>query len=250
MAKLIEFCGAPGVGKSAVYNEVSAHWKDTYRWMPAHKIFPHRKISHPVKKLLSIVLNQKGPLDESAMRKAGSRFVALYPALIDDYWCHLVKREKVSINKTDQRFEKASHVFKNIQRVQTCRESLAAKIIIIEEGLINGIGNALHRGTEPSAMSDEIKDLYEKLPLPEALVFFEADTDIILQRLMGRKRIVPSLENLRQNDLRKAIAEMSQVRRMAVEIYQEKGFPVLNVNGADSVAQNAGRIREFLEKLN
>lgn len=249
MANIIEFCGAPGVGKSTVYNAINKRWKATFDWAPAHKVYPRKSVRHPLKRMARTFLNEQSLVDEKAMRKAASRFIAHYPDYIDECWCHLVKKEKVSLNKSDQRFEKASHIFKTIQRVQISSESLAAKMVLVEEGLVNGIGNALHKGIDECSIEDEIQDLYNLMPLPAGLVFFEVEGRIILKRLHERKRFVPSFDDMNQELLLKTVEDISTLRKTAVKIYEKKGYPVLHLNGADSAEHNANRTIEFLNNI-
>lgn len=249
MAKLIEFCGAPGVGKTTLYQALTARWKAAEHWMPAHKVYPRKAPSaNPLRKLVHAVLEKERPLDDKAMRKAGGRFVAHYPAYVDQCWAHIMEKEKTGLNGTDQRFEKASHVFKMMQRVQACREHNATKTLVIEEGVINGIGNALHV-SQPDAVAEEIKKLYQNLPLPEGLILVEADAATVVNRIKARKRFVPSFENLNQNDLLRAIEEVMALRKAAAEIYGMLGHPVLYVNAVNSVKQNADSIFEFVKTV-
>lgn len=247
MAKLIEFCGAPGVGKSTIYQALSERWKENENWIPAHQIYPRKlKSQNPFKKFVNSVLEREQSLDDKAMRKAGGRFVALYPAYVDQCWAHIMGKEKKGLNGTDQRFEKASHVFKMMQRVQTCREHQATQNVIIEEGLVNAVGNALHL-LDSAALADEIKALFQNMPLPDGLILVEADADTVVGRIKARKRFVPSFENVPQNDLLRAIEEVSALRKAAVEVYQNEGHPVLYVNAANPVSQNADSVLKYMK---
>lgn len=247
MAKLIEFCGAPGVGKTTLYEVLSERWKENYNWMPAHKIYPRKvRRQNPVKKFVSAILDREQAVDDKAMRKAGGRFVALYPSYVEQCWAHIMEKEKNGLNGTDQRFEKASHLFKMMQRVQICLENQTTKTVVIEEGLINGIGNALYV-PYPEKVDEEINKLFDKLPLPNGLIMVEADVNAVVERVKTRKRFVPSFENISQSDLVKAIEDATALRKVTAEIYREKGYPVLHINAAKPVKQNVDTIFEFVK---
>ena len=122
MAKILEVVGISGAGKTDLYEALSRHWKTGKHWIPAHMIYPQRtRTLNPVKKLMYAVLDKNQTLDEKAMRKAASRFIALHPDYMENCWSHIMRNEKKSLNMTDQRFSKEGHVFRVIQKVQICR---------------------------------------------------------------------------------------------------------------------------------
>jgi deoxyadenosine/deoxycytidine kinase len=249
LARIIELCGAPGVGKSTVYKEINNQWKKSCNWIPAHKLYQTKNPSSSYLKKIHSFFFKTEIIGEREMRKAGKRFIETYPDYIESCWKHITLKEKSSINNTDQRFEKAGHVFKMVQKIQICRESNFKDIAIIEEGLINGIGNALYEYNNRVEMLNEIALLYKKMPLPSALVFFEADINTIIERINNRNRFIPFLEGLNSDDLFTSLRQIQELRKTAAKEFENQGYPVLFINADIPAANSAITIINYINNL-
>ncbi len=252
MAKIIELCGSPGVGKSTIYKEIVSKWRRYYNWTPAHYLYPQVNSDYRSIKnfLITFLKKDYRKTDAIAMRNAGRRFVSQYPQFIEACWNHILLREKESLNGTDQRFEKAVYMYTLMQKIQISRESEYEKIAIVEEGLINGIGNVLFKSENIIEEKEEIIDLLNQMPLPNALVYVETDINENIRRLVTRKKVLSSLKSLDTNQLSNITQKLRKTREMATKVLEDIGIPVLYINSTDSVGINASKIISFAEVLN
>lgn len=252
MAKMIELCGAPGVGKSTIYNTLASRWNNTHEWIPADHLYPYVNSNYSwVINLLKVYLKKDfRKADIQALRNAGSRFIYQYPEYIEACMNNIFSNEKESFNGTDQRLEKASYIYGLIKKIQICRESSCDRIAVLEEGLINGMRNALYKCDNVTDQKDEIVHLLNIMPLPDALVYIETDLNENLNRLVSRKRIIPSFETLNRDQLLPIIQRFRIIWKTATNLLEDKGIPVLYIDSADSVSINASKIMSFSEGLN
>jgi shikimate kinase len=248
MAKIIELCGSPGVGKSTIYQKVVARWKKGNTWVPGHRLYPAVSFKDKELKSLITAIAKKlyGSPDNMKMRAAARRFVVQQPALVNRYWSHIQMLEAQSFNGTDQRFEKAIYLYSLFQQMQVCLESKSEKWAFIDEGLINSIGNALCQ-IDDVDVSHEIMEVLSCMPLPDAIVYVHLDHENNYERLVRRTKHLPSLASLNEAQMKEAILQLTRPRQKAVQLLSEKGIPVLSIDASNSVGDNVSKIISFLE---
>src|SRR5687768_6866386 len=114
MAKILEFYGSPGAGKSTIYEELKDKWKKEFNWIPSHHLFPKNKIKfESLRNFLSTLsrLIKNGNVDEVALKEAGDRFVVQYPDFIDAFWNNILLNQMKGYNGLDLRFEAVRYFY-------------------------------------------------------------------------------------------------------------------------------------------
>jgi hypothetical protein len=251
MARIMELCGSPGVGKSTIYNALMSKWTKTDNWIPADYLFPYVKSNYKwVYDFLKMFAKKDlRAADVRVLRNAGSRFISQYPEYIEACINHLLSDEKESLNGTDQRLEKASYIYDLIKMIQICRESSCDRIVILQEGLINGIRNALYKSESETNQKEEIIFLLNVMPLPDALIYVETDLNENINRLASRYKIIPSFEKLDRDQLLTIIQQLRIIWKTAINLLEERGIPVLYIDSSDPVSINASKIMSFSKSL-
>lgn len=94
MARIIELFGAPGVGKTTLYEEMENLWNKDCNWMPSQYFYPKKKITTDNLRsfffnILKRVKNKNGEVDTHALEEAGRRFIELYPQYIEVCWSNI-----------------------------------------------------------------------------------------------------------------------------------------------------------------
>lgn len=252
MAKIVEMCGAPGVGKSTIFKEIENRKGENRKWATATNLNPFIRKSLPyfVEKVVRAINNRKSYNDSVALKDAGDRFVTQFPEYINACWSNIFYRQNRSFNGLDVRFEKAAFLNRIIQKIQVIRESKSDKIIIIDEGLINLIDRGLHKSANSVGEREEIQNLLELMPLPDALVYIEADIKENAHRLLHREKVRDMHKKLSEKELINCTLECKERLFTTIKILEGKGMPVLYLDSKNAVDFNANKIVEFTESLN
>jgi len=251
MARIMEFCGSPGVGKSTIYDALISKWSNTDNWIPADYLYPYIKSNYRwVYDFLRMFAKRDlRQADIRALRYAGSRFISQYPEYIEAYINGILLNEKESFNGTDQRLEKVSYIYDLIKKIQVCRESSCDKIVILQEGLVNGIWNALHKNESVANQKEEIIFLLNVMPLPDALIYVETDLNENIKRLDSRVKLIPSFETLDRDQLLTIIQRFRIIWKTAIDLLEDRGMPVLHIDSSDPVSINASKVMSFSNSL-
>lgn len=273
MAKIVEICGSPGVGKSTIFKEIERRRKSSDIWTTATNINPYGdqnfteyvvKILEEIKKGSSrnSIINQESTFaflkriykeikrgrnytDPNLKKEAGERFVEQFPEYINACWGNIYYRQVKSINGLDLRLEKADFIYKIIKKIQIIKENKTNKITIIDEGLINLIDRALYKSVNITEEKEEIASLLNIMPLPDALVYIETDLHENAKRLVLRKDVRTMHKGLSMNELID-YTKISRERVLAaIELLKSKGIPLLYLNSNDHIKENASKIIDF-----
>lgn len=254
MAKIVEFMGSPGVGKTTIYQDMTARWNRNYNWIPGEFLFPKEKLvlenySRFVLNVLRLIMGRRGPVDTMAMDEAGVRFVSLYPDYMDRCWNNINYTHKKNLNGLDLRFQKISYLYKLIQKIQILRERESNQIAMVDEGLIHLISSSLFKREALDEEKEEIESFLQIMPIPDGIVSVETDLEENTKRLLQRKKVIPMHKSLRQSQLEKII-RIDHNRRAAVNsILETRNIPLLRINSTHKVANNVSKIINFVENL-
>lgn len=279
MARIVELCGSPGVGKSSIFEVIEQKNTKGDNWTCVTDLFPYGRedwlhfvyrilkeltkgrrnvFSNPgfresfgdfYVRILRSIRKGKDYIEEDALKQAGDRFVVQYPILVDALWGNIYYRQKESYNSLDLRFEKAGYMYRIIKKLQLAGENTSGKTIIIDEGLINLIDRALFRSSSQEEEREEIKDLLENMPLPEAIVYIETDLEENIKRLTSRKVLRDMHRALSKEDLAEATKNCRERLDFTIQCIEDRGIPVLRVNGLNPIRDNAEIILKFIENL-
>lgn len=249
MARVVELCGPPGVGKTTIYKELDIRWKKKYNWIPGHYLSPHPNLSIGYLKLFLYSLKQKlkgkeeGTFDKVRI-EARNRFIAQYPDYIDVCWADIITNQKRGSNGLDLRMDKAGVLATTINKIQFVRESTTEKVAILEEGLIHLL-DVINSCQDTAA----IERLVKLMPLPDALVCIEVPVPENAKRLAGRGHVLSMHKALSTEQLTALIRQCQERRQTIYRFLKEEGVPVLLINGKDPAGENANKIIHFVENL-
>lgn len=279
MGKIIELCGSPGVGKSSIFYELEKRKNKKYRWTTASNTNPYgdknfydfvidilkkvkkgkNQVDSKSKNLESFydfarfiyreIKKGRNFVDLDAMKEAGNRFIAQYPKYIEACWGNIFARQTKSLNGLDLRFEKAEFIYRIIKKNQVLREKITDRLTIIDEGFVNMIDRGLYKSSSPMDEKEEIYNLLEVMPLPDALVYIEIDLNENAKRLLSREEIRDMHKGLSFNELMDFTQVCRQRILTTIKYLENKGTPVLYLDSSHSIKENADKIIEFTENL-
>jgi dephospho-CoA kinase len=248
MAKIIEFFGPPGVGKSTIFKEIELRRKKNFKWITSKywsqaTFDQNRYFSFNFYKGLIT----KSSVDAIKLTDAGNRFIIQYPEFMDACWQNIINKHKVSYNKLDIRFQKAIYLQKQIQKIQVLRENDSAKVCLLDEGVVHLIPNALYKSSNLLEEYEEIRLLIKVIPLPEAIISIDTDAKEIAQRLSKRSKVISMYRNLDVFEL-EILSEIDRERRsMILNILENQAMPILKIDSSLDVATNAKKVISFMD---
>ena len=91
---------------------------------------------------------------------------------------------------------------------------------------------------------------YWHLPAPDGLVYVTSDADTVQARIIERKEIarkfIPGHKNLDESELKARIEGTLELARVGASVLEDRGVPVLKLNGGDAVQSNVLKIQTYI----
>lgn len=279
MAKLVELCGSPGVGKSSIFEVIEQKNRKNASWTCATDLYPKGRedwfdfgykilkeigngrrhafanpevLERPkdyIIRILRTIRRGKDHIEEDVLKEAANRFVAQYPAYMHAIWSNIYYRQRESYNGLDLRFEKSGYMYRVIKKLQLAQENQSGRTTIIDEGVINLIDRALYKSLNLEEEREEVQDLVEYMPLPSAVVYIETDLQENIKRLGKRKELRDMHQSLTPKELVEVTKSCRARLQIVIELLGAKGIPILYIDGLKSIEENAQSIVEFTENL-
>lgn len=250
MAKIIELVGIPGVGKSTTLKAMMSEWNKSSKWIPAHFLYPQKDLTlTSLNKLFTIIKRKimldEGTIDERAMKRYGERFLVEHPNFIDACWKSIFSESHPSLNGIDLRFEKANYLFITIQRFQLLKESEIDKYVVLDEGLIHRVANSFY-SSDKLENNTNVIELFNNMPLPDALIHFDVSAEEAAKRLSKRKKVIISHQGLSLSELERSSSVSQEIINCIVDTIKVRNKRILRLDGKDSIEDNAKAIISFL----
>jgi thymidylate kinase len=250
MAKIFELAGCNGVGKSTIYENLSAKWNKNKAWIPADLLYPKPKVKFNslngfLIPFAKTILQKKLSVDQKILREAGDRFVNLYPLFMDAFWNIISSGEKKSMNGMDLRYEKISFLYTIIRRFQYLKELPNDKSVILDEGLLHQIG----RLENAVVSEEEVVNLLDLMPLPDGVIHIQLDVEENARRLFTRNHITTMHKSLSLNQIINITRQSETRRKKMNNVLHSKGIHILCINGEKSIEENVNKIDSYLNEI-
>ena len=240
MAKFIEMVGTAGVGKTTTYNYLLKHSKREIALFYEDLDRLGNGILKPdfiLRKLGFQTANTAAIENDHFMK-----FVENNRELMDMFWDSLLSTEP------NIRFHRVKYLKKIICKIQRIIEDQSKNNYILDEGLIH---NFHYFTVEESRMDFEkqINNLLNHTEPPAGILFFKANSEIIMERTLNRKKKLGGEIGLTHEELlrnkQKALTQMKK----CIEILEGKEIPVLQLDPYESVIIKAKKINDFILRL-
>jgi thymidylate kinase len=247
--KIIEVLGPPGVGKSAIYHSLCYQWKPQFNWIYQDALLaPEPPISHFIKWLEYNAYRLLGKkLVKSPAVDFGVRFANENKELAKFYWNHLSDTGFQHKGEAAHRFRSAYFLFSDFCRHQAIRESPCNKPCIIDEGFLQK-SFLIH--ADKQYMRDLIDQYLALLPLPYAILYIDTPhKNIISERLRNRKKV--HITHIGKDDaaLMEETEKWQYLFNTILERTEKKNVLTFKIDGAQPIANNVARIKEFLAEI-
>lgn len=247
--KIIEFIGPPGVGKSTVYKSLCKKWNTQSNWICQDQILPIEKppisetrfwLEYQLRKLIKKIGNNNIHED------FGLQFVADNKVLAHFLWDHLAHSNAYDKEEVDKKFRSAYYLFRDFCRYQAIWDSKSSKPCIIDEGLFVKSFFILH---DEQAIADIMEQYIPLRPLPHAVVYINTtQTDIIVDRLLSRKKVIASHKGKERDELQRDIQKWQFLFSIVTEKMERCKIPVYYIDGLKPVKENVILLDSILDK--
>jgi len=245
----VEIIGPPGIGKSKLFWALSKKWTPRKNWIYDDMLLAPKKpgILKPVQWInYQYRLYSGKNLTKSLSNDFGIRFIQNNQALAD--FCWTVLTENPQHNSLESRYRHAYFIFVNFCGYQAIAEKGSHKPCLIEEGLFQ---KSFLIQEDRQMMEDLVEEYLSVLPLPKAMVGLDsADTELILKRIKGRKKIIPSHNNKDEAGLRKDIENWQYLVQLMLDKLEKKNVLVYKIDGGKPLEEKVAILEPILQSLN
>lgn len=250
MAKIIELCGPPGVGKSTIYQKIKGRRKNYYNWIPVEYVYPRKEVT--VTTILSTYLTWRGKrigeIDKQQMARAGERFIEQ-----NEYFIKTCTRSlRANAGNYDDEFRylyrKLRILYSLFQKVQIALEADIDKYVVLDEGLVKYLGNGVPEKVNTS-LHEKYQELVELIPLPESVIHVKANPKTIVKRNYKRTKTLMTHESLTPEELEIVTENYLHHEKIQLDCVKKKGVNILHVDAENEKDANANKIINYLENI-
>lgn len=251
MAKIVEFIGPSGAGKTTTYRELCKKWTPNSTWVPSGKSsFPVRNRKTTIKKLLKYSLFKQNSsfINGKLLKDAREKFFNENPEFMNLVW-DSISTKPAYINGRDIRYDSLLCIVKHCGRSQLMKDYDKSKYCVTESGLVHNINLTVNSDT-PSEYYEQL-DMLINLLSEYANVFinFKIDENTLIERRL--KRIKPTFleEKLTDEQIVHRCRQSIQKKNMCIELLKKKKFLVYDIDASKSVEYNSDKISQILKTL-
>lgn len=258
--KRIDFLGAPGVGKTTLYNELASDRNNQFNFLTPDEtkyVLAKRKLiskkktlkdwykflllnSHLYKfttpDLVDIIL--KNDIDEYMWSNDFSKF--LYSAIQN-----MNVEEKSIVHRIIGTIE----FYNKVSEILYLESFNLRKKVIYDESILHGIFTLLYYKNKNKS-EDIVKNYFGTVELPEIAIYCKAPVKKIVERIIIRKKKTNKLNKSHRDnrELYDVIKFQTEMLEYALEILKRRKLEILEIDMGTDVKQNSRKIAQLLKE--
>lgn len=242
----MEIIGAPGVGKTTIYEALAKLWSKKEPWALSKEFLPILHVSDiqtPLKWLYLIRrLLGKPSVDQKKVTNAAYTFLQENRAFSSLCWDLIHKNRTEDHLGVDNRFRSAYYVYKVFGVYQSIVTSCDNRICVTDELLTHRIIQL----TKESVNKNEIREFVNALPLPAGIICLDAPVEVLKKRLTERQRRIIRHQGRNSSDLAKVASHDRAKLLFLCKELEERGVSVLYINASQSINSC---VREIIRQI-
>jgi adenylate kinase family enzyme len=241
--------GAPGVGKSTIYQSLCKTWNPGSKWVYPDVLLTSRPGFFSFRKWLGyqlrVLMDKK--LTKAIPVEYGVRFGEQQPELAKFCWKCLTDLQLHHDEDSSKSFRSAYFLFTTFCRYQAIIEKAPAKPCLIEEGFLQKSFFIRNDEDTGELINEQLNKYLQLIPLPYAVIYIDTpEIDEIVKRLRGRNKIIASHFNKDNAALQRDIEKWQYAHNYMLEKLKNAGVLIARVDGRLPVKENVSRINELL----
>ena len=250
MAEVIEFIGPPGVGKSSVYSGIVKRWKRKYNWAPRHHFLPVSMKADTgeinfwelqVRKLLG-----KPAFNSYKISRSAYEFLSENPKFVSLCWDLIDNNRREDHLGVDNRFRSAHYLFSVFGYYQAIKHSNDPRNCVSDELLVHRIIQI----TKDSLNNDELSLFADSVPLPRALMHFDAPAWLLAERINNRKRQVLRHKDLEADRLTELCLQDKARFIHIANLLEKRGVAILTIDTQNNTMEECvNKVLDFLKNI-
>jgi len=249
-ANIVEFIGAPGVGKSSVYKALCRSWDSKQNWVHQNiLLYSQKKTSYPLLSWINYKIRSflKINFQHSLPVNGGVQYVQDHESLAKFYWDHLSNPEFTSNEDMGLRFRSAFFLFRDFCKYQAIHDNANGKVCVIDEGVLQK-SFLIH---EDVLMTQSLLDEYFSLcELPKAVFWVHVESlEIILERLTNRHKYIASHVGKNEESLMEETKKWAKLIKLIADQLEKQGVKVYQLDGTLPIKNNVEKVKEILINL-
>jgi deoxyadenosine/deoxycytidine kinase len=244
---IIEIIGPPGVGKTTLYDALCLQWKPSCSWTHQDAVLTPTPPFADFKNWIEYKIRKsfKRKLSKAVPNEFGLRFAQLHPGLADFCWQRLSAEHFDGKTGTEMRFRSAFLLYSDFCRYQAIAEKNSFIPCILSEGLLQ---KSFLIQSDAGIMSDLLNTYLMLVPLPSAVIYINGSKEMIVERLMSRKKLLPTHRGKSRNELLENIVHWQHQCQLTVTWMSDHSVPVYSLDGAKPIKENVSSLVRILEK--
>lgn len=249
MAKRIEFVGVSGIGKTTTIKALEARWKPVDNWWLFGALlkenFPKsKKVKILAANYFKRIVGTASSNDFQNQRYNNlNAFVKKHPGLIEAFWKTLQNHN--DYYGDDLRFQEVEYVKYLMEKVQIIHDDPSHKACLIDEGIVHNLNYFV---SDPLNLH-EVCHLLKLMELPQAIIYFEADIEIVMERVLKRNtRILRDQKLSKENMLHSRKVSLIEKENF-IKAAKSIDIPVLSLKAEENAGEKAEKIISFITVL-
>ncbi len=246
MSGYIEIIGAPGTGKTFLYNVLMKQWGRNCYWNPYENLGQRRPAKLISFKTIRYVFSLFKQGFENKNKEAANRFITKHQNFATFSWELINMMDYDHLNR-EVRFRYIRHLYNVYSRIQFIRESDSKYPYIIDDGLLQKTFLMLLYSQQDL---NHVEKYFDLMPLPKALIALRCeDHELTANRLLNREKKISLHDHRSFNDLIILCREWNNFVVYTSDYLREKGVEVLFLNAENDILHSVKMAQTFLTRL-
>lgn len=258
MAKVIEFIGYPGAGKTTTYNELCKLWKRNDVWIPYSKCkFPNQKKSELIItyiKSLRPAVRHKRPLISKTLREdALSRFVNENQQFMDLFLAGLAS-EGAEMNMKNKRFWIMKFLMTIFVKEQLSRDIDKYSYCVMDEALLQNVRFTILKEKD---YEEGLEKVVKFLGIEGVVFYLELKKEIAMERCLKRFKIRKGKSIYKEKSEKEILLEYekeynektNEISKKIKVLEHYRNIQLYKIDASKSPVVNAKEMKYILDSL-